>query len=257
MFLRNLASILIGACLLFLGCKTTKIGSTEKVVERSKNHLVKQLKNSALDFDIFNGKGKVKYNDGETRLSFNANVRIRRDSIIWINASFLGFEVARIVIRPDSVFAVNRYEKTYLVESYEHFDSLYQVPATFSQLQDIILGNNLINTKKAIDLEFETPNYFLTQKEDVYHISQVVDGSFFSPVEVKVEDIRSGYEIYSRLSDQKAIDKSRFFSYFRSYIIKKDNIQTASIQINYSDIDTKTIKKLPFSIPSSYSPSGL
>ncbi len=238
-------------------CKSRKLGATAKVVEKSKSHMLNRLSDNRLDFSTFNGRGKIKYNDGVTRLSFTAHVRMRKDSVIWIKADVFGLEVARILIRPDSVLAINRYERTYVVDSYENFDRLYQIPATFSQLQDIILGNSLIDSKQRTQVQFQTPNYLVYQQGELYDLHHLVDGRTFTPIEIKVEDVQSGYEITSKLSDLKSIGKSQFFSYFRDYIIKKDNIQTASIQINYAEIDTKTKKKLPFAIPTSYTPADL
>ena len=242
----------------FVGMQCTgakKATMAENVVERSKTQIKKRIDMVDLDLPLFNGRGKVKYDDGDTRVSFNVNIRMRKDSFIWLNASLLGFEVARILVTPDSVFAINRYEKTYVTESYSKFDSIYNIPLTFAQLQEIILGNNLINLNEAFTHNFMTPNYALHQHRDPYLVTHTIDGRYFVPIKIHVQDQHSGYEISSDLKEHKPLDKSRFFSYFRSYIIKKDNVQMAKIQIDYSEVDTKTSKKTPFEIPAHYTAS--
>ncbi len=228
------------------------MGTSPKVLKKSKQQLLNRLEANVLDFEVFNGTGKVKYDDGVTKVSFNANIRMRRDSIIWIKANFFGLEVARILIRPDSVFAINRYEKSFVAESYSKFDSLYNVPLSFGQLQDLILGNTLLDRKADMLLSFENPNYDISQKKDPYVLHHLIEGANFAPVLIKVEDVRSGYEVNADLSDYRSLSESKNFSYFRQYIINKHNVQVANIQINYAEIDTKDKKKLPFEIPSHY-----
>lgn len=233
-------------------CHTVRPISSSEVAEKSPKYVLNQLQKSYINTTIFNAKGRIKYDDGDTRVSFSANIRMKRDSFIWMNANLLGFEVARIFIRPDSVFAINRYEKSYLAESYSEFDQAYRVPVAFEQLQDLLLGNSLIDLDQEVWSSFISPVYHLKQSSNPYQISHTIDGRRFVPLAMKVIDDNSGYEVDAKLDEYRAVDKSSEFSYFRHYIINKNNIQIANIQINYSEIDTKTEKRTPFEIPDNY-----
>jgi hypothetical protein len=69
--------------------------------------------------------------------------------------------------------------------------------------------------------------------------------------EVEVIDLDSRYQVSAQYDDFRNGIQSKEFSYFRQYIIKKDDIHLASIQLNFSDIDTDR-KNAPFEIPSHY-----
>jgi hypothetical protein len=57
----------------------------------------------------FSLKSKVDFNDGQTAMSFVANVRMRKDSLIWVSFTGpFGVEVIRAMIDRDSVKIWNK-----------------------------------------------------------------------------------------------------------------------------------------------------
>ena len=67
--------------------------------------------------------------------SFNANLRIKRDSVIWMSISpGLGIEVARVYITPDSLKFINRINNTYFKGDYRFLNSLLQIESNFQSL---------------------------------------------------------------------------------------------------------------------------
>ncbi len=248
------AELLLAALLsiLLLGCKVTNRPVSSPVSERSQRFVLNQLGKQRFDPEHFNARGKIKYDDGETRISFSSNIRMLQDSFIWLNASFLGVEVVRVLIRPDSVFVINRYEKSFVADSYHHFEGDYKVPVSFNQLQKLVLGNHLIIEQESVESTFISPEYHLIQEIFPYVISHTIDGRTFMPVKIEVDDQSSGYFLSSILDEYRSLKKANFFSYFRDYIIKKDNVQVASIQLRFSEIDIDSRKKTPFEIPQNY-----
>ena len=66
-----------------------------------------------IDYNTFSAKVKVDYRGGDGKsYDFNAFLRMKKDSVIWvsINAA-LGIEAFRILIKPDSVFVLNKLDK--------------------------------------------------------------------------------------------------------------------------------------------------
>ncbi|MDH3244082.1 MAG: DUF4292 domain-containing protein [Saprospiraceae bacterium] len=247
--------ILISSGLLFSYCGTAK-KSTETsntYTAESEASVMRKVKNQRLGFDRFNAKAKVKYQDEENRFSFIVNLRMKKDAFVWLNASFLGFEVARVLIRPDSIFALNRYEKTYVQGSLSDMDKSYKIPVEFDQLQELILGNPIIlQKKKPNSFKFVDGAYEIDQDLPLYRIAHWINPQFYKPTKIKVEDKRSGYQVEAELADFKGLEKSSHFSYFRHYIIKNHNTHFANIQLNFTDIDTSEEKKIPFEIPAHY-----
>lgn len=96
-------------------------------------------------FQTFSGKARMEYESGDKSQDFTATFRIRRDSAIWISVVAVGglVPVARILITPDSVLYIN-----YLVREASRLGiadaaGLLPLPARFSQLQSLLLGDVL------------------------------------------------------------------------------------------------------------------
>ncbi len=98
------------------------------------------LKIDSLRFDIMTAKAKMTYFNGKEEISAHADIRIKKDSAIWILVSKLGVEAARVLARKDSIFIINRLEKQYLAFSYNELDKKINVDVSYEVLQSILLG---------------------------------------------------------------------------------------------------------------------
>ncbi len=199
-----------------------------------------------------NVKAKVKYRDEYGRFTFTSNLRIIRNEKIWLNASFLGFEVARVLIRPDSVFAINRWDDIYMAEAMENMEDAIDVSLTYPQMIDVLMGNPMIWENNVESYDVTSKGFAMRQVVDPFEIVQKVDRQILQPIFMSVLDRQSKYLIEASLSDHKRLNEKLFFSYFRDYIIKEDNAQLSQIQINITDVDTTAVKRTPFSIPAHY-----
>lgn len=63
-----------------------------------------------------------------------------RDSAVWINIKKLGLEMARALITRDSIFTLNRLEKTYSAGDLVTLQNQYHLPAGFPLIQLFIAG---------------------------------------------------------------------------------------------------------------------
>jgi hypothetical protein len=222
-----------------------------KIEARSPEYVLKRLKDQQVKVDDFNARAKIKYDDGDQRISFVAQLRMREGHYIWISASFLTYEVARILIRPDSIFAINRLEKSYVSESYDKFNQSYEIPATYEQLEQLLLGNSIIDAQQPYDFKLVSDHYMISQIINPISLFEKINLERLRADEVEVIDLDSRYQVSAQYDDFRNGIQSKEFSYFRQYIIKKDDIHLASIQLNFSDIDTDR-KNAPFEIPSHY-----
>lgn len=233
-------------------CHSSKKLTGEKPVkEKSEEFVFKHLQEQKVAVDDFNARAKIKYDDGDQRISFVAQLRMKHSQYIWISASFLSYEVARILIRPDSIFAINRLEKSYVSESYDKFNQSYEIPASYKQLEQLLLGNSIIDGAKPYDFRFQMDHYLISQNLNPIILSERVNSQRLRTDLVEVIDQDSHYQVSAEYDDFRHGIQSKDFSYFRQYIIKKDDIHLASIQLNFSDIDTEK-KKAPFEIPKHY-----
>lgn len=79
----------------------------------------------------------VAYND------LSGQLRMRKDSIVWLNVTAtMGVEVLRAKISNDSIWLLNRLEKTYLAEPLDSVSAQLGIPLTLPLVQILLLDNN-------------------------------------------------------------------------------------------------------------------
>ena len=73
----------------------------------------------------------------------SGQIRMRKDSIVWLSVSAtMGMEVLRAKISNDSVWIVNRLEKSYLAEPLDTISAQMGMPFSLPMMQTLLLDNN-------------------------------------------------------------------------------------------------------------------
>lgn len=148
LILRTTFVSLCSILLIFSSCKTTKkIVDIPSVQVKLKGADVIQVFDSVLanqfEFSYLAAKATVDYTDktGETQ-SFDVNMRMRRDSAIWISLTpLLGIEVARVIIDRDSLMIMDRLHKTFMARDYAYLEDMLKTTVTFEMVQAVVSGN--------------------------------------------------------------------------------------------------------------------
>jgi hypothetical protein len=142
-----------------IGCRSTK--TLHKTLEKKDSVVVATPRDSHADsvafmqevyrglqahhitFNTFSGKIKVNFDDSRGKNNdFNAFVRIKKDSMIWVSINaVLGIEAFRILITPDSVKVLNKIDKEAQLRSVNYLQEVTKIPFSFYQLQDLLIGN--------------------------------------------------------------------------------------------------------------------
>ena len=70
-------------------------------------------------------------------------IRMRKDSLIWLTVTAtMGVEVLRAKVSNDSVWLINRMEKTYLAEPLDTVSAQLGIPLSLPWVQTMLLNNN-------------------------------------------------------------------------------------------------------------------
>lgn len=101
------------------------------------------LKNKEIAYQTFSAKVNIEYSgsDGK-RYDVNANLRMMKDSAIWISANaVLGIEAIRALITKDSVKILDKLNKTYTARSVDYLQEVTSLPLNLQILQNLLMGN--------------------------------------------------------------------------------------------------------------------
>ena len=134
----------------FTACNTSKKTATEPTKPIGKTFSPEDYLANQIDFRSFNGKADLSITNKDGNQKVNSNIKMRKDKDIWSSVLVLGgmVEVARAYITPDSLQAIVRIGKKYYDLSYEEGLALIQTEVEFPVLQNLIIGNPLMNDGK-------------------------------------------------------------------------------------------------------------
>ena len=267
---RTLIAI-VAASLLFGGCRTSHKAAAPKVKEDKKAEvesapfLEERIDSSAFKARTFSAKADVSSRQGENALTFNVNMRVKSDSIIWISISpMLGIEVARVMVTPDSVKFVDRINKRYAVTDFNFLNKLFDINVDFEILQGIITGNLFSYKKNKFNSVYtEEGQYILStlskrklkrSLEDIDPSKPIVQDVWVSDSnyrisKLSVEDQKLSKSLVVTYKDHQPTDGG-LFPYKSTTVVKADKELT--IDIEYKKLTLNGDLEFPFSIPDSY-----
>jgi len=265
-FLFFLSSIFLSS-LFFYSCNPQKKIIKAPIKEEGADYLFEKLKQNELKFEWFTSKFSASYkNKGESN-SFDGQIRIRHDSVIWLSFTpLLGIEVFRIIITEDSVKFINRINNTYFIGDYSYVNKFLNTNIDFDILQSFITGNDLSFYENGkFKASLEGSQYKLSTAErmklkKVVRNSQEplkiliqniwIDPESFKITRANVKDIRkqnlkleASYSVFEKVESQSFPKEVNFDIY-------ADNNIHVSVEFNRININTPQL--FPFRIPPSY-----
>lgn len=202
--------------------------------------------------------------------SFNGQVRIKRDSIIWISITpALGIEAFRLYITVDSVKMIDRIHKTFFRGDYMIINELLKTPFDFDMLQAFITGNDFSYYENNIfKASTENLNYKLTtlgrRKLKNYVKNQVdlnkvfIQDILLDPVNYKIikQQIKELTKQNSRLvidySNFQRMDNQGLFPCTLSVLVEAES--KLEIFLEYTKVVVDQEINAPFTIPENYKP---
>jgi hypothetical protein len=210
--------------------------------------MMNKVKATQLPYTWFaaSGMGKIDW-DGQ-RLSGRVNVRILHDSIIWVQIQKLGFEVGRMLIRPDSAFFINRFERTYSSYGTKEFLRQYNVPVDFDMFSRVFTAGAYVPPAIRMS-EIEDDGSVFLQSVSGMNARHWFDASSLLIRSMITDPMaREWLSVYA---DYKRTNSGQAFPYKRSNTIIIDG-QPNVFDLEYSEMAIDIPQEFPFSIPSHY-----
>ncbi|NNK80982.1 MAG: DUF4292 domain-containing protein [Flavobacteriales bacterium] len=109
------------------------------------NFITRNMEANMLQYDWITAKVSTEADMNGEKMSFKTNLRMRKDSIIWMSISpALGIEVARMIVTPDSVKFIDKWNDKYYLGTHDFIEERINVDLDFQFLQDLAVGNPIL-----------------------------------------------------------------------------------------------------------------
>ena len=116
-----------------------------------------------IDFEYLHGKARMVLKDGNKEREVKANIRVRKDSVIWMNFSVIGVQGGRALISLDSITIMSNVNKEYYVFDYKELSKRFNFEINYTVIQSAMLGNLLMKRKLEDTVEQKGATYLLSQ----------------------------------------------------------------------------------------------
>jgi hypothetical protein len=232
-------------------CKRQKITATPTVATENTEFTVQEI-----DFNYFNSKSKITYKDAENNLTATVNIRMKKDSIIWLSISKVGVEGVRSMITQDSIFVADKLKNEYTNYDFKSLSEKFGFTITFDLLQAAILGNlPMARKKEKVKLIKEKDFYLLRQNDQ-----QVTIDNYISADNMKLKKILM---VEQPTNNSLTLDYENFsmlnnflFPYSSLISLQYQSSQgyyntLVTIQHLKAEISDKELK-FPFNVPQKY-----
>jgi hypothetical protein len=243
---------LLTIALLEVSCKTVRQTKTRIEGERTSTaEVLQKLQQPDIPYKWFFAKAKIQIVDSKNDNTLNAVIRMKKDSVIWISLNaILGIEVSRILITPDSVKLIDKFNKRYYNRPFSYVQQITGMPQlSFSLLQKIIMGNDMNMDLKTALIEKTDTSYQIRSTENQIQNIIWVNALNFTMAKKTLTNkvINQSYEMnytdYRLLTD-------KLFSYKRHVRLAAKEVYTISIEYQKVTIDEP--QKFNFYVPEKY-----
>ena len=188
-------------------------------------------------------KGKVRLMlEKDNEVSLGISIRVRKDSLIWASVSApFGIELFRAVLTKDSVYYINRANKTYFVKPIAHISKIIKTDIAFNEIQQMIIANPKI-VKNKYSFDRINNDFMLSTQDYIYTIS-----NFYRIRQgVLIDKENSLIYTYSNFSFENDFPEQL------ELIVKSSSENDLNLKLNYSKVVFDQQQQTPFKIPSSY-----
>jgi len=262
----NLILITLSAIILLASCKTQRSIIKKPIKEEGADYLFNKLKEHELKFNWLSARFSADYKNENQENSFSGQIRINKDSMIWLSLSVMGIEGMRIMISQDSIKYINRLNKTYVIGDWFDLNRFLKTNIDYDILQSFLIGNDISFYEEGkFKATIDKDEYKLIaaarskmKKYIRYHNDALnvfiqniwLDPETFKITRADVKEIRKqNIKLNATYSSFEEI-KNQLFPREMTYQIIAEN--KIFVDVKFSRINIDKSLTFPFRIPSSY-----
>ncbi|MFI5344538.1 MAG: DUF4292 domain-containing protein, partial [Chlamydiales bacterium] len=197
--------------------------------------------------------------------SFDINLRMRKDSAIWISITpLLGIEVARVLVTHDSLRIIDRLGKVYMPRDFGYLENMLKTKMNFEIMQAVIIGNYFPYLKnEKLKSVYEDSTYLILSTLNKRRAKRVTEDK--DPNKPIIQDfwIDSNYKINkSKITDDK-LDRTLeadYGHYFylneklfpHSIFVSVTSSSPLKINVDFKKVALEDSLSMPFTVPDKY-----
>lgn len=235
-------------------CKANKNMMDANAIAKETSAKKVAKKHIAANFDkkTIDSKLKVNFNNGKINQSLTVNLQIDKDKAIYLKGTKF-ITVFKAMITPTTVSYYSPFAKNYFEGDFSMIKELLGVEINFEQLQNLFLGQSLLNIKEEKqDLRIENNQYILSPEKqaEMFDIFFTINPGHFKLDEQSIVNADKDLRLDIKYPSYSIINKIIFPSEINIKAKSADSL--TDIDIIYKSVEFDTKLNMSFDIPSGY-----
>jgi hypothetical protein len=208
-----------------------------------------------IDFDYLHGKARMILKDGNKEREVKANIRVRKDSVIWMNFTVIGVQGGRALINKDSITIISNVDKEYYVFEYEELSKRFNFEINYQMIQSAMLGNLLMARSESDSAEYKSATHLLKQSSGNVELLNYISVATRKIQKVEMKEMDTHNSLIINYGDFQPVG-NRLFPYngnISLFYKTAAGLLNTTIVFEYTkaEVGDKELK-FPFNIPKKY-----
>ncbi len=258
---------------LIIGCKSKQHLPVQKEIqpnemlftENTTDSIFEKMNQNQFHYDWLSAKFSADYEVDNNNTSFSGQIRIQKDSVIWISISKFSIDIARLLITQDSVQFINWTDNSYFKTDFNYINRFVNNAVDFDMLQAFFVGNDFkYYENNKFKTYFDGMQYHLTTvnrhklkkyiKNENDKLKILVQTILIDPVTFKINDltvkeVKANNKLNANYGNYENI-KGQLFPHKLNVLISAE--KEIKINIVFSRVNVDEPLNFPFRIPGSY-----
>ena len=208
-----------------------------------------------IDFEYLHGKARMVLKDGNKEREVKANIRVRKDSVIWMNFTVIGVQGGRALINKDSITIISNVDKEYYVFDFRELSKRFNFEINYQVIQSAMLGNLLMTRSDQDSVEQKSATYLLRQSSGLVQVLNYISAASMKIQKVELKEGDTHNSLTLNYGDFQPVG-NRMFPYngtISLFYKTAAGLLNTTIIFEYSkaEVGDKELK-FPFNIPKKY-----
>ena len=202
-----------------------------------------------LSWEHFSGRYDIDIDlGGEQQYNGVMSFRMKRDSIFWFSISAsIGFQIAKGIIKNDTLHALDLLQKNYYRISLKELQSSTQLPAQIGALQRLFSGetlSQLIYFNSAYSTFRGDASFYPGYKVKFDPSNRVLQNAIN-------DEVNSRY-LWADYTDRLQVENPKYSVASKTSLFLKDALKTIRLDVRLKTSSFEPIPSYPFNVPNGY-----
>jgi hypothetical protein len=213
--------------------------------------LIRHLTLNQTGYRTLSAKAKLSWDDGQSQQDFQATVRMKKDSLVWMSITGpMNVEAARVLITPDTFQLLNKINTEYTGRDFSYLNNWLLFPVSFPMLQQILAGEKLDIHEKASTAAYQD-SMFIIYAENNNLLEKIwVNSGNYTIAKILLKDKRLTQQM-SITFDNYNLLEGKPFSYHRIIEVNRDGV-VLTLTIDFTKVKLNENLGYPFEVSEKY-----